>query len=99
MFVSMDDARSGCAAGLAARGALRRTARLAGRLAAFFVERRALRAEAARRDALFFFRAPLDLRERPDLRDILRLLLRDLDAVFAVFRRFLAMRVPPGEWA
>ena len=25
--------------------------------------------------------------------------LRDLAAVFAVFRRFLAMRAPPGEWA
>ena len=89
MFASMDGAGSGCAAGLG-RGALGRTARLAGRFAAFFVERRALLADAARRGALFF-RAPLDLR------DIFRLLLRDLDAVFAFFGRFLAMRVPPGE--
>ena len=34
------------------------------------------------------------------LRDIFLLdALRDFAAVFAVFRRFLAMRAPPGEWA
>ena len=83
MLASMVDVRAGCAAGLDARGALCLTARLAGRLVAFFVEGRALRADAARRDAL--------CRDRFELRDIFRLLLRDVAAVFAVLRRFLAI--------
>ena len=83
MFASIVDVGWGCAAGLDARGALCLTTRLAGRLAGFFVDGRSLRADAARRDAL--------CRERFELRDIFRLLLRDVAAVFAVLRRFLAI--------
>ena len=37
---------------------------------------------------------------RDAFRDIFLLdAFRDFVAVFAVFRRFLAMRAPPGEWA
>jgi hypothetical protein len=95
MVVSGDAGRSAGAAAGARRGALTRAmrftdrfadrfaARFAGRFAAF-----ARRAEPARRTALFFF----------DRLDIFILLdLRDFAALLVFFRRFLAMRVPPGE--
>ena len=90
MFVSSDACCAGAAA--ARRGALRRRAlaraelrRGAARFALRFIDRFALR--LADRFAVFFRDA-----------DFLEAL-RDLAAVFAVFRRFLAMRAPPGEWA
>jgi hypothetical protein len=67
----------------ARRGAARRALRFAERLA----DRFAVRARFGRRDALIFFEPFL-------LAD-----LRDFAAVFAFFRRFLAMRGPPSEWA
>jgi hypothetical protein len=89
------DAGCGCAAGvrrstprfaLTRRGAARRTVRFAARLTVRF----ALRL-ADRLASLFF---------RDAFRDIFLLdAFRDFRAVFAVFRRFLAMRAPPGEWA
>ena len=91
MFVSSE---AGCAgaADAARRGALRRRVlaraevrRGAARFALRFIDRFAVR--LADRFAVFF-------------RDAVFLeALRDLAAVFAVFRRFLAMRAPPGEWA
>jgi hypothetical protein len=78
-----DDALSAGRAAAARRGAARRALRFAERLA----DRFAGRARFVRRDALIFFEPFL-------LAD-----LRDLAAVFAFFRRFLAMRAPPSEWA
>jgi len=89
MFVSSDEGCAG-AADAARRGALRRRAlaraarRGAARFALRFIDRFALR--LADRFAVFFRDA------------VLLEALRDL-AVFAIFRRFLAMRAPPGEWA
>jgi hypothetical protein len=89
------DAGCGCAAGvrrstprfaLTRRGAARRTVRFAARLTVRFALR------LADRLATLFF--------RDAFRDIFLLdAFRDFRAVFAVFRRFLAMRAPPGEWA
>jgi hypothetical protein len=79
-------ARRGALGGAAGRGAVRRRARLG-------IARRTLRLAiffALRfvdRFAVFFFDA------------FLLDGLRDFAAVFAVFRRFLAMRAPPDEWA
>lgn len=90
------DAGFGCGAAGAGRGAVRRgaiaraelrrgAARFTVRFAARFTLRFALR--VADRFAVFFF-------------DIFFFeALRDFGAVFAVFRRFLAMRAPPVEWA
>lgn len=86
------DAGFGCGAARAGRGAVRRRAmaraglrRGAARFALRFAVRFALR--LADRFAVFFF-------------DIFFFeALRDFAAVFAVFRRFLAMRAPPDEWA
>jgi hypothetical protein len=103
MVVSGDAGRSAGAAAGARRGALTRavrfTDRFTDRFAARFAGRFAppprcalrrgfaLRAEPARRAALFFF----------DRLDIFFLLdLRDFAALLVFFRRFLAMRVPPG---
>jgi len=98
MLVS-SDAGFGCGAagarfgaladGAAERGALRRRARLG---AARFALRLAIRftLRFVDRFAVFFFEAFLDI--------FLLGALRDFAAVFAIFRRFLAMRAPPGEW-
>ena len=90
MFVS-SDAGCGAAAG-ARRGALRRGA----------AARVELRRGAARFALRFALRFTLRLADRfavffPDA--VFLEALRDLAAVFAVFRRFLAMRAPPVEWA
>jgi hypothetical protein len=88
------DAGCGCAAGArrntprfadTRRGAARRAVRFAVRFTVRFALRLADRLTLFFRDAFpgFFL---LDA-------------LRDFPAVFAVFRRFLAMRAPPGEWA
>ena len=90
------DAGFGCAAG-AGRGALGRGVLRRG-AARFAAARRGAARRTLRlairfalrlvdRFAVFFFDAFL-----PDG-------LRDFAAVFAVFRRFLAMRAPPVEWA
>jgi hypothetical protein len=94
-LVSSDDGCAGAAAGALrgarGRGALRRfaarrgAARRALRLTVFFALR------LADRFAVFFFDV------FPDI--FLLGALRDFAAVFAVFRRFLAMRAPPVEWA
>ena len=100
MFLSSDagfgsgaaGARRGALGGGAdVRGAVLRRARLgaarrdAARPVLRFAVRFALR--LVDRFAVFFFDA------------FLLDALRDFAAVFAVFRRFLAMRAPPGEWA
>ena len=84
------DAGCGCAAG--ARRSTPRfadTRRGAARRAVRFTARFAVR--LADRLTLFFFDPFLDI--------FLLAALRDFAAFFAVFRRFLAMRAPPGEWA
>jgi len=90
MLLSSDAGCAGAAAG-ARRGAVRRrAARAAGRRgAARFALRFAVRFMLRLADRLtaFFFD------------DFLLEALRDFAAVFAVFRRFLAMRAPPVEWA
>src|SRR5688500_2808274 len=89
MLLSID-AGCGCAA-----GARRSTPRFAG-----------TRRGAARRTVRLTIRFALRLADRLTLffRDAFRdtfllVALRDFPAVFAVFRRFLAMRAPPDEWA
>jgi hypothetical protein len=92
VFVSSEAGRSTGAGAGARRGALGRAARFAERFAArltgrFPPPRFALRRAApAFRAALFFF-------DRPDI--IFLLDLRDFTALLVLFRRFLAMRVPP----
>lgn len=92
------DAGCGCAAAGARRGALGRGVlrrRAAGRGAA-------ARRGAARRTLRFAVRFALRLADRLTVfffDDFLLDVLRDFAADFAVFRRFLAMRAPPGEWA
>ena len=63
---------------------------------------RALRRGAARRALRLAVRFALRLADRLTVFffDVFLLeALRDFAAFFAVFRRFLAMRAPPGEWA
>jgi hypothetical protein len=91
MLLSSDAGRDSVAAAGARRGAERLTGARRG---------------AARRTARLTIRFALRLADRLTLffrdafRDIFLLdALRDFPAVFAVFRRFLAMRAPPGEWA
>jgi hypothetical protein len=97
------DSGAGSRRGATAGDALRRTAGL--RAAARFTAATTGRG-AARRAVRFGVRFVLRLAVRLTVffRDAVRddfLLdaLRDFVAVFAVFRRFLAMRAPPGEWA
>jgi hypothetical protein len=89
--------------GAIAGDALRRTAGL--RAAARFTDATTDRG-AARRAVRFGVRFALRLAVRltvffrDAVRDVFLLdALRDFVAVFAVFRRFLAMRAPPGDWA
>lgn len=97
---SIDAGRSAGAAAGARRGAVARAVRFAPPrcvrrrgLAARFVERFAARAALARRAAPFFFdRLDIFL----DRLDVFLLDLRDFAALLVLFRRFLAMRVPPG---
>jgi hypothetical protein len=89
--VSSGEGCAGAAAG-AGRGVLRR--RAAGRAA--------LRRGAARFALRFIPRVVLRLADRLTaffFDDFFFEALRDFAAVFAVFRRFLAMRAPPVEWA
>lgn len=85
-------AAAGARRGALARGALRRRAARGG----------AARRGAARRTLRFAVRFALRLADRFTVFFFDAFLLdrlRDFAAVFAVFRRFLAMRAPPGEWA
>src|SRR5687768_3800289 len=91
MLLSSDAGRDSAAAAGARRGADRLTGARRG---------------AARRTARLTIRFALRLADRLTLffRDVFRDIvlldaLRDFPAVFAVFRRFLAMRAPPDEWA
>jgi len=95
MLVSIGDG-CGCGAG-ARRGALGRGARRRG-AAGFAAARRG----AARRALRLAVRFVLRLADRFTVFFFDAFLLdalRDFAAVFAVFRRFLAMRAPPCEWA
>jgi hypothetical protein len=94
------DSGANAGRGAIARDALRRGA--GRRVAARFTAARGAARRAVRLTVRFALRVGVRLTAffRDAAPDIFLLdALRDFAAVFAVFRRFLAMRAPPGEWA